>query len=151
MQFEIKEFEDLTTAQLYKIIKARIDIFVVEQNCPYEECDNKDYDSIHIFSEENNKIIAYLRIIPAGISYQEPSIGRVLVNKEYRRQGIAKKIMYLALEYINNNFETNYIRISAQKYLLNFYENIGFKKVSEEYLEDGIPHYEMLYKYEMKK
>jgi ElaA protein len=147
MQFEIKEFEDLTTAQLYKIIKARIDIFVVEQNCPYEECDNKDYDSIHIFSEENNKIIAYLRIIPAGISYQEPSIGRVLVNKEYRRQGIAKKIMYLALEYINNNFETNYIRISAQKYLLNFYENIGFKKVSEEYLEDGIPHYEMLYKY----
>jgi ElaA protein len=147
MQFEIKEFEDLTTAQLYKIIKARIDIFVVEQNCPYEECDNKDYDSIHIFSEENNKIIAYLRIIPAGISYQEPSIGRVLVNKEYRRQGIAKKIMYLALEYINNNFETNYIRISAQKYLLNFYENIGFKKVSEEYLKDGIPHYEMLYKY----
>lgn len=147
MDFEIKHFDDLTTVELYKILKARIDVFVVEQNCPYEECDNKDYDSIHIFSEENNKIIAYLRIIPAGISCKEPSIGRVLVNKEYRRQGTAEKMMYLALEYINNNLETDFIRISAQKYLLNFYKGLGFEKVSEEYLEDGIPHYEMLYKY----
>jgi ElaA protein len=147
MQFEIKEFEDLTTAQLYKIIKARIDIFVVEQNCPYEECDNKDYDSIHIFSQENNEIIAYLRIIPAGVSYKEPSIGRVLVAKEYRRQGIAKKMMNKALVYISNNFENDSIRISAQKYLLDFYKSLGFEEVSDEYLEDGIPHHEMLYKY----
>ena len=147
MDFKIKQFDNLTTDELYKILKARIDVFVVEQNCPYEECDNKDYDSVHIFSRENNKIAAYLRIIPAGISYKEPAIGRVLVAKEYRRQGIAKNMMYLALKYINNNLKTDYIRISAQKYLLDFYKSLGFEKVSEEYLEDGIPHHEMLYKY----
>lgn len=146
MEFKIKQFEDLTTDELYKILKARIDVFVVEQNCPYEECDDKDYDSIHIFAQNKNSITAYLRIIPAGISYEEPSIGRVLVNKEYRRQGIAEKMMYLALEYIKNKLESDYIRISAQKYLLDFYQRLGFEKVSAEYLEDGIPHYEMLLK-----
>jgi ElaA protein len=147
MDFVIKQFDDLTNDELYKILKARIDVFVVEQNCPYEECDNKDYDSIHIFSQENNEIIAYLRIIPAGVSYKEPSIGRVLVAKEYRRQGIAKKMMNKALVYISNNFENDSIRISAQKYLLDFYKSLGFEEVSDEYLEDGIPHHEMLYKY----
>jgi ElaA protein len=147
MDFVIKHFDDLTNDELYKILKARIDVFVVEQNCPYEECDNKDYDSIHIFSQENNEIIAYLRIIPAGVSYKEPSIGRVLVAKEYRRQGIAKKMMNKALVYISNNFENDSIRISAQKYLLDFYKSLGFEEVSDEYLEDGIPHHEMLYKY----
>ncbi|MFW6280456.1 MAG: GNAT family N-acetyltransferase [Halanaerobium sp.] len=147
MDFVIKQFDDLTNDELYKILKARIDVFVVEQNCPYEECDNKDYDSVHIFYQENNEITAYLRIIAAGVSYKEPSIGRVLVAKEYRRQGIAKKMMNKALLYISNNFEADSIRISAQKYLLDFYRSLGFESVSDEYLEDGIPHHEMLYKY----
>lgn len=146
MDFKIKQFEDLTTDELYQILKARIDVFVVEQNCPYEECDNKDYDSIHIFAQNKDKIKAYLRVIPAGVSYEEPSIGRVLVNKEYRRQGIAEEMMCFAIDYIKNELESDYIRISAQKYLLDFYQKLGFEKVSEEYLEDGIPHYEMLLK-----
>jgi len=152
MKFEIKTFEELNCKELYKIIKARVDIFVVEQYCAYPECDNKDYKSVHLFQKKDDKITAYLRIIPAGISYDEPSIGRVLVDKDYRREGRAKKMMLKALEYIENNFTDknngqDSVRISAQKYLLDFYTSLGFKKVSEEYLEDGIPHYEMLYKY----
>jgi len=147
MNFEIKKFSELSTEELYKILKARIDVFVVEQNCPYEECDGKDYESYHLFYRKNDKIIAYLRVIPAGISYSEPSIGRVLVDKDHRRRGIAGEMMEKAIDFLENDIEADSIRLSAQKYLLNFYEELGFVKVSEEYLEDGIPHIEMLYTY----
>ena len=147
MNFEIKKFSELSTEELYKILKARIDVFVVEQNCPYEECDGKDYESYHLFYRKNDKIIAYLRVIPAGISYSEPSIGRVFVDKDHRRRGIAGEMMEKAIDFLENDIEADFIRLSAQKYLLNFYEELGFVKVSEEYLEDGIPHIEMLYTY----
>ncbi len=147
MDFEIKKFSELSTEELYKILKARIDVFVVEQNCPYEECDNKDYESYHFFYRKDDKMIAYLRIIPAGISYPEPSIGRVLVDKGHRRRGIALEMMEKAIDFVENNIGADSIRLSAQKYLLNFYEELGFAKVSGEYLEDGIPHIEMLYTY----
>ena len=147
MELNIKEFKELSNFELYKIIQVRINVFVVEQNCSYEECDDKDLKSYHLFYQDNETIAAYLRIIPAGISYSEPSIGRVLVKKEYRRQGLASEMMKKAVEFIKENFNSDSIRISAQKYLMDFYQDLGFKRVSEEYLEDDIPHYEMLYKF----
>jgi len=144
MELQIKKFSELSSDLLYKIIEARIDVFVVEQNCPYKECDNKDQDSFHLFYLDQGQIAAYLRIIPAEISYQEPSIGRVLVKKEYRRKGLGLKMTREALAFIREEFGSNTVRISAQEYILDLYQSLGFKVVSEKYLEDGIPHYEML-------
>ena len=149
MEFQIKTFSELNNVELYKIMEARINVFVVEQDCPYKECDNKDQESLHLFyqaQEYPDQIVAYLRIIPAGISYQEPSIGRVLVKNEYRRQGLGWKMMQQAISYIKNNFDSNVVRISAQEYILDFYQRLGFEVVSEKYLEDEIPHYEMICK-----
>ncbi|MFP4020522.1 MAG: GNAT family N-acetyltransferase [bacterium] len=144
MKLQIKRFSELSNRQLYKIIEARIDVFVVEQNCPYKECDNKDQDSFHLFYLDQGQIAAYLRIIPAGISYKEPSIGRVLVKKEYRRKGLGLKMTGEALAFIREEMNLNTVRISAQEYILDLYQSLGFKVVSERYLEDDIPHYEML-------
>jgi len=146
MELKIKKFSELTKEELYKIIEARINVFVVEQNCPYEECDNKDQESFHLFYQDKGEIAGYLRIIPAGVSYPEVSIGRVLVKNEYRRKGIGLKLMEDAISFIKNNFEAEAVRISAQEYILDFYQELGFEVVSERYLEDGIPHYEMLNK-----
>jgi ElaA protein len=146
MQLKIKKFNELSNLELYKIIEARIDIFVVEQNCPYKECDNKDQDSFHLYYESKEEIISYLRIIPAGISYPEISIGRVLVKPEYRKKGLAVKMMKKAISFIEENFDSEMIKISAQEYVLSLYQNLGFKVVSERYLEDDIPHYDMIYK-----
>ena len=131
--------------QLYKIIRSRIEIFVVEQNCPFQDCDDKDQNAFHLFYTDQDQIAAYLRIIPPNISYQEPSIGRVLVKKEYRRRGLGLKIMKKAVTFIKNNMDSTAVRISAQEYVLELYQILGFKVVSEMYLEDNIPHYEMLY------
>ncbi|TDO93933.1 ElaA protein [Halanaerobium saccharolyticum] len=146
MELNIRSFSELNKQELYKIIEARINVFVVEQNCPYQECDNKDQDSFHLFYLDQNKIAAYLRIIPPGISYQEASIGRVLVKKEYRREGLGFKMMEAAVDFIKNNFDSEAVRISAQEYILNFYQKLGFKVVSDRYLEDDIPHYQMICK-----
>lgn len=146
MELKIKRFSELSTQELYKIIEARINVFVVEQNCPYAECDNKDQNSFHLFYLDQDQIAAYLRIIPAGISYQEPSIGRVLVKNNYRRKGLGLKMMGDALSFIKNNLGSDVVRISAQEYILDFYQELGFKVVSDRYLEDDIPHFEMIYK-----
>jgi ElaA protein len=146
MQLKIKKFNELSNLELYKIIEARVNVFVVEQNCPYKECDNKDQNSFHLYYETKEEIIAYLRIIPAGVSYPEISIGRVLVKQEYRKKGLAKKMMKKAISFIEENFNSETIKISAQEYVLSFYQNLGFKVISDRYLEDDIPHYEMTYK-----
>ncbi len=147
MKFKIKHFNELNTDILYKILKTRIDVFVVEQNCPYAECDNKDQQSYHLYYEENGEIAAYLRILPAGLSYREPSIGRVLVADKFRRLGYAEKMMKTAADFIKEEFAANSIRISAQEYLNDFYQSLGYKNVSKVYLEDDIPHIEMLLKF----
>ncbi len=144
MELKIKEFSELSNQELYQILEARINVFVVEQDCPYEECDNKDQNSFHLFYQKEDEIAAYLRIIPAGISYPEISIGRVLVQKEYRRKGLGLKMMQAALSFIKNNFEEDAVRISAQEYIIDFYQELGFEVVSDRYLEDEIPHFEML-------
>ncbi|MTI71945.1 MAG: GNAT family N-acetyltransferase [Firmicutes bacterium] len=146
MEIIVKKYNDLTLDELYDILKIRTDIFVVEQNCPYPECDGKDKFSYHVIGKKNNEIIAYLRILPKGISYKEVSIGRVLVKKDHRGLELGKQIMKKAIKFIKEELKENFIRISAQKYLLNFYKSLGFTKESEVYLEDGIEHIEMLYK-----
>lgn len=145
MDWKVKRFNELDTKELYKIIKERIDVFVVEQNCPYSECDSKDLDCYHVLGSEDGEIAAYARIVPAGISYKEVSIGRVLINKKYRGHGLGGTLMEKAMDFIKKELKEDSIRISAQEYLLEFYKNLGFQPVSEVYLEDDIPHIEMLY------
>lgn len=145
MNWKIKRFQELTKEELYEIIKTRNEVFVIEQQCFYQECDGKDKNAYHLFAEENSKMIAYLRILEKGASYDEISIGRVLVCKDYRKKGLAKNMMLKAIEFIENELKEKSIRISAQEYLINFYKSLGFEKVSDVYLEDGIPHLEMLY------
>ncbi|MGH4119613.1 GNAT family N-acetyltransferase [Clostridium sp.] len=146
MNWIIKKFNELSSDELYEILKLRSEVFVVEQECIYEDCDGKDKKSYHLFAEQNGEILVYLRILEKGVTYNEISIGRVLANKKYRGRGFAKQMMLRAIEFIEHYLNENEIRISGQEYLLDFYSSFGFVKVSEGYLEDGIPHIEMLYK-----
>ena len=146
MNWIIKEFNELSSDELYEILKLRSEVFVVEQECIYEDCDGKDKKSYHLFAEQNGEILVYLRILEKGVSYSEISIGRVLSNKKYRGRGFAKQMILRAIEFIESYLKENAIRISAQVYLLNFYSSFGFVKVSDVYLEDDIQHIEMLYK-----
>ncbi|MGJ1268952.1 GNAT family N-acetyltransferase [Sphingobacterium spiritivorum] len=141
-----KTFDALTTNQLYQILKLRNEVFVVEQNCPYLDCDNKDQKCDHLWAMINNDIAAYARIVPAGVSFKEVSIGRVLSNPAYRKQKIGRELMRRAVDNIMDQYGAVDIRIGAQLYLKAFYESFGFQQASEEYLEDGIPHIEMLRK-----
>ncbi len=142
----IKHFNKITNIELYEIIKARIKVFSIEQNCIYQDLDDKDLDAYHLFIQDNNKVIAYLRILNKGVSYKESSIGRVLVDADYRNKGLAKKILSEAIKFLEKELNECEIRISAQEYIVPFYMSMGFKKVSDIYLEDHLPHIEMLYK-----
>lgn len=145
MKWKIKKFNELKVEEIYEILKLRNEVFVVEQQCIYQDCDGKDEKSYHLFGEDNGKIAAYLRILEKDVSYNEISIGRVLTKQEYRGKGLAKEMMLKAIEFIDTRLNERIIRISAQEYLLNFYSSLKFKKVSDVYFEDEIPHVEMLY------
>ena len=144
MKIVVKHFHELTTQELYNILQLRSEVFVVEQNCIYQDIDEKDQKAIHIFSTENNKTIAYSRIFNEGEYFENPSIGRVVVKKEKRGTELGKKIMIEGAKYIKQNFINKNIEISAQKYLKEFYTNLGYKFTGNEYLEDGIPHIRMI-------
>lgn len=146
MNFTLKTFQQLTNIELYNILKERTEVFVVEQNCPYTEVDGKDVQSYHLFREEKGEIIAYLRILPPGVSYDELSIGRVLVKKQYRGQKLAQQLMTEALHFIHNELKEPTVKIQAQEYLSQFYGAFGFEAISEPYLEDNIPHIDMILK-----
>lgn len=145
MNFQLKMFDELSGKEVYEILKSRNEVFVLEQQCIYQDCDDKDKNAYHLFAEDNGEIIAYLRILKKGIAYDEISIGRVLVRKEYRKKGLARQSMLKAIDFIENDLNEKSIRISAQQYLIDFYGSLGFKVVSEMYLEDSLPHQEMLY------
>ncbi|MGB1218323.1 MAG: GNAT family N-acetyltransferase [Flavobacteriales bacterium] len=138
-------FNDLSTIQLYEILKFRSNIFVVEQHCPYPELDDKDQNAFHFcgFSEMGS-LLAYARLLPPKCSYPEASIGRVAVLNEARGQHLGKTLMIFARESCLTLFDSDIV-ISAQLYLLEFYQNIGFQKISDIYLEDGIEHVRMKY------
>ncbi|MGL4903289.1 MAG: GNAT family N-acetyltransferase, partial [Cetobacterium sp.] len=125
-----KKFNELTLEELYEILKLRSEVFVVEQKCIYNDIDGKDLTSSHIIIKENGKIKAYLRALQPGVSYEDASLGRVLVSPDARGKGYAKIIVTKGVEYILNNFNTTKITIGAQEYLKNFYSEIGFKPIS---------------------
>ena len=144
LNWHYKNFDELTTLELYKILQLRAEVFVVEQDCPYNDLDNKDLKCGHLWCESDGKAVACCRVVPPGISYEEPSIGRVVSHFEFRHLKLGHQLMRHSLDIIENHFETKSVRISAQSYLKKFYEQHGFGQVSEEYLEDGIPHIQML-------
>jgi len=144
--WKIKSFEEITTSELYEILKARIDVFVVEQNCPYPDLDDYDQKAIHVWAEKDKNVLAYCRVFDKGIKYDETSIGRVLTSEKGRGKNLGKQLIQYAIETIENRFRTSEIRISAQDYLLKFYSDFGFEDTGKKYLEDNIPHIEMLRK-----
>lgn len=144
--WKIKTFEEFTVPELYAVLKARIDVFVIEQNCPYPDLDNYDQKAIHIWAEENGDVLAYCRVFDKGIKYDETSLGRVLTTEKARGKSLGKLLIKYAVETIENRFHTSEIRISAQDYLLKFYGDFGFVDTGKKYLEDDIPHTEMVRK-----
>ena len=141
-----KAFKDLGLDELYDILALRQAVFVVEQDCPYQDADG-DYDKKGFHLSGRNKggeLLAYARILPAGLAYDEVAIGRILTAESARRSGLGKKLMYESFRQIDKQFGKSAIRISAQCYLEKFYTDLGFEPTGKEYLEDGIPHMEML-------
>lgn len=143
--FIIKHFKDLSVNEFYEIAKARYEVFACEQNITMEnDFDDVDKNSYHIFSFDNEVISSYARIIPKGFSsYEDVSIGRVLVNKNFRRKGLAKELMTKAIEFIKNDLKEDHITLSAQYYIKDLYSSLGFKEVSNIYDECNIPHIKM--------
>lgn len=139
-----KKFEELTAAELYNILQLRNEVFVVEQNCVYQDADGKDHLSMHLCGWDGSKLVAYTRIIPPGISYTDASIGRVVTSPAYRRTGAGRLLMQESIQLCLTGFNVTGIRIGAQVYLSDFYQSLGFKPVGSQYLEDGIPHIEMI-------
>ena len=146
MNSVIKKFSELSTEEIYNILKLRSEVFVVEQNCIYQDIDEKDQKAIHLFIEKKSEIIAYTRIFKKGDYYEEnPSIGRVVVSKKERGKNLGKEIMKKSIYYVKENMDEKKIELSAQKYLDKFYKELQFYSEGEDYLEDGIPHQRMFY------
>lgn len=144
MNWNLKTYDELTKDELYDILKLRCQVFVEEQKCTEADLDDKDKSSIHLFAEDQGQTIACLRILPAGLSYPEASIGRFAIDKAYRGQGLGREAMNRTIQYMKQEMKVPAIRISGQAYLQKFYEDFGFVTIRGPYLEDQIPHYEML-------
>ena len=144
MIFTIKKFNELSTHELYAVLQLRAEVFVVEQDCVYQDLDNKDLDAYHVLGVLDTKIVAYARIFKPGDYFLESSIGRIVVKKEFRKFQFGYQLVVNSIQFIENNLQQNKILISAQSYLSKFYNSLGFTQVGEEYLEDGIPHIKML-------
>ena len=139
-----KSFNELTTTELYAILQLRSEVFVVEQDCIYQDIDDKDQKAVHVIGYKNTKVIAYTRIFKSGDYFEKASIGRVVVNQEERKYGYGHVIMEHSIKAIEDNFLVKTIKISAQVYLRKFYNSHGFIQIGEEYMEDGIPHIAMI-------
>ena len=143
--WDIIAFDDLSLRQLFDIYQLRTEIFVVEQECAYQEVDEKDLKAMHVVGYTNDQeLAAVARILPPGLSYPDASFGRVGVSKKHRKRGLAHQMTRQMISFIEDNFANSDIRISAQCYLIDFYKKHAFKISSEEYDEDGIPHIEMI-------
>lgn len=140
----IKSFSDLTKEELYNILSLRSEVFIVEQNCVYQDIDHKDQFALHVFLKKNNQIIAYTRIFKPNDYFKHSSIGRVVVLNKERGSKIGSQIMSFSIKKIEEIFNETKIKISAQKHLISFYEKLGFLVIGDEYLEDGIPHIAMI-------
>lgn len=140
MRIEIKKLQELTAEQLYDILQLRSEVFVVEQDCVYQDMDGKDHKALHIIGYEDKEVVAYTRIFKSGDYFDEASIGRVVVKSTERKFGYGLDIMKASIAAVEKHFKDNTIHLSAQCYLIKFYNSLGFKEVGKEYLEDGIPH-----------
>ncbi len=144
LDIAIKPFNKLSTKELYDILRLRSEVFVVEQNCAYQDLDGKDEKALHVIGTKDNHIVAYTRIFKAGDYYlTEASIGRVVVKKTERKNEYGQAIMKASIEAVGHYFEEIAVQISAQTYLIKFYKSLGFEEMGEQYLEDGIPHIKM--------
>ena len=143
VNWTIKKFDELTLEELYAMLQLRNEVFIVEQNCVYIDIDGKDQPAWHLMAIENDKIVAYTRILPPGLSYSDPAIGRVVTSSSKRRSGLGRELMKRSIEACEKLFGKISISLSAQVYLQSFYESLGFIVAGEEYLEDGIPHIKM--------
>ena len=140
-----KTFPDLSTQELYSILQLRSAVFVVEQNCVYQDMDGKDQKAMHVLGFKNDNLVAYTRIFKAGDYFEQASIGRVVVAKAERQHKYGYEIMKASIDVITKELKETTIKISAQAYLKIFYNNLGFKEIGEGYLEDDIPHIAMLW------
>jgi ElaA protein len=143
VNWQYNAFSEMTAAQLYAILKLRSQVFVVEQNCVYLDADDKDQVSFHVVGWSGDIPVAYCRVLPPGVSYDEASIGRVATSPAFRRFGLGRQLVSRAVEFTQEHFNTRKITISAQLYLKDFYCSFGFRQVSEVYQEDNIPHIRM--------
>ncbi|MCC6372486.1 MAG: GNAT family N-acetyltransferase [Bacteroidia bacterium] len=147
MEFFCLPFSKLNVEQLYNIYKLRSQVFVVEQNCAYQDVDEKDPKALHVLMLQNNQLVAYSRILPPGVSYAETAIGRVVVDPAFRGKNIGKELMKYSIHQCLEQFKNQGIVISAQTYLLKFYTDLGFVPEGEIYPEDEIPHIKMRLKF----
>jgi ElaA protein len=138
-------FNELSNLELYAILRLRSEVFVVEQNCVFLDMDDKDQQCWHVSGWQNDQLIAYTRLVPPGLAYPEPSIGRVVTSPAIRKLGAGRKLMQYSIEKIFSIYGKQPIKIGAQLYLKNFYESLGFSQSGKKYLEDGIEHIEMLF------
>ncbi|MFN4008140.1 MAG: GNAT family N-acetyltransferase [Chitinophagaceae bacterium] len=145
VQWHITPFHELSSKVLYDILQLRSVVFVVEQNCVYLDADGKDEHALHLYGLLDTTIVAYARLLPQGISYDNYcSIGRVVSNPNFRKHGFGKQLLQVAIQACNVHFQHTPIKIGAQQYLQDFYESFGFVVASDMYLEDGIPHITMV-------
>lgn len=142
MELVIKHFNELANGELYDILKARVDVFVVEQKCPYPEIDGKDKDAYHMVLRDEHGIAAYLRVLKSGVSFPEPALGRILTTQ--RGEGLGARIVSEGIKFAEEKLGAEKIRIEAQVYARGFYEKLGFRQCSEPFMDDGIEHIEMI-------
>ena len=144
MKTVAKTFEELSIHELHDVLQLRSKVFVVEQDCVYQDVDGKDPKALHVLGFVNDKIVAYTRCFPPGVYFDEAAIGRVVVAMEYRKFKLGHEIMRASMEAIKKYYRTENVKLSAQEHLRKFYETHGFHQVGEGYLEDGIPHIAMV-------
>jgi ElaA protein len=140
LKYSILTYQELSKEDLYALLQLRAEVFVVEQDCVYQDVDGKDDKALHVMGFKNGVLVAYTRIFPPGAYFEDASIGRVVVREKERKHKYGYDLMRVSIEATLERFEVSKIKISAQVYLKKFYNNIGFKEEGEGYLEDGIPH-----------
>lgn len=144
LQWNLKKFDELSNKELYRILKLRMEVFVLEQECLYPELDDKDFACLHLWAEQEGSILAYTRLVPPGLSYPQASIGRVIVAEQARGTGLSQQLMISSIESVSKEFGVNDIQIGAQFHLKSFYEKLGFEQVSDPYPDYGILHIDMI-------
>lgn len=144
MHVKIVTFEELSLHELYKVLQLRSEVFVVEQDCVYQDIDGKDQKALHVLGLDAGELVAYTRIFPPGFYFEEAAIGRVVVQENHRKNSYGHEILKASIKGIEEKFHTGKIKLSAQTYLTKFYESHGFQQIGKGYLEDGIPHIAMI-------